>query len=101
MDQIFTGELSVVNSAELLRQGIIEVINDKRWNTIIECIYKHPKTIVSEFTIDFMLPRLDNLSPEKIEKVLMVDFNINLLHSDVNKDILNFMVNIHWNNEIK
>lgn len=36
--------------------AFIEVINDKRLNTIIRCIYKHPKKIVNEFTNEFMLP---------------------------------------------
>lgn len=36
--------------------AFIEVINDKRLNTVIGCIYKHPKQIVNEFTNEFMLP---------------------------------------------
>lgn len=36
--------------------AFIEVINDKRLNTIIGCIYKHLKKIVNEFTNEFMLP---------------------------------------------
>ena len=57
----------------------IEVINDKRLNTIIGCIYKHPKTTVNEFTNDFMVPPLEKLSLEKKEIMLMGDFNVNLL----------------------
>ena len=36
--------------------AFIEVINDKRLNTVIGCIYKHQKKIVNEFTNEFMLP---------------------------------------------
>lgn len=39
-----------------IESAFIEVINDKRLNTIIGCIYKHPKKIVNEFTNEFMLP---------------------------------------------
>ena len=72
-------------------------LNDKRLNTIIGCIYKHPKATVNEFTNDFMLPLLEKLSLEKKEIMLMVDFNTNLLRSDLDKETSNFMDNIYSN----
>ena len=75
----------------------IEVINDKRLNTIIECIYKHPKTTINEFADNSMLPLLEKLSLVKKEIMLMGDFNINLLHSYLDKETSNFMDNIDSN----
>ena len=48
-----------------IESAFIEVINYKRLNTIVGCIYKHPKTTVSEFENDFMLWLLEKLSLEK------------------------------------
>ena len=48
-----------------IESAFIEVIDDKRLSTIIGCIYKHPKTTVSEFANDFMLWQLEKLSLEK------------------------------------
>ena len=44
-----------------------------------------------------MLLLLEKLSLEKKEIILMGDFNINLLHSDVDKETSNFMDNIYSN----
>ena len=66
-----------------------EVINDKRLNTIIGCICKHPKTTVNEFNY-FML--LKKLSLKEKEIILMGDFNKNLLHSDIDKETTNNLV---------
>ena len=44
-----------------------------------------------------MPPLLEKLSLEKKEIILMGDFNINLLHSDVDKETSNFMDNIYSN----
>ena len=60
--------------------AFIEVINDKRLNTIIGCIYKHPKKN-SQWIYKWIYA-----SHTKKEIMLMGDLNINLLHSDVNKE---------------
>ena len=44
-----------------------------------------------------MLLLLEKLSLEKKEIILMGDFNINLLHSEVDKETSNFMDNIYSN----
>ena len=44
-----------------------------------------------------MVPLLEKLSLEKKEIMLMVDFNTNLLHSDLDKETSNFMDNIYSN----
>ena len=44
-----------------------------------------------------MLPLLEKLSLVKKEIMLMCDFNINLLHSDLDTETSNFMDNIYSN----
>ena len=48
-----------------IESTFIEVINDKRLDTIIGCTYKHPKTMVNEFTNEFTLPLLEKLLLKK------------------------------------
>lgn len=48
-----------------IESSFTEFMNDKKQNTIPGCIYKYSKTIVSEFTNDFMLTLKEKLSLEK------------------------------------
>ena len=57
------------------------------------CFEFTPAEFEFEFTNATVLPLLDKLSLEKKEIMLMGDFNINLLHSDVDKETSNFMDN--------
>ena len=59
--------------------------------------YKHLKRTINELTNDFMLLLLEKLSLGKKEIMLMEDFDINLLLSDVDKETSNFKDNIHSN----
>ena len=54
-------DLNIYNP-KAIESMFIEVINDKRLNTIIGFIYKHPKTTVNEFANDFMILLLGKLS---------------------------------------
>ena len=42
-----------------------EILESKKKNTIVGCIYKHPNVPVGEFTNDFLQPLLEKLSFEK------------------------------------
>ena len=42
----------------------IKILNKKQKNLIIECVYKHPKHEVKDFTNNHMIPLLDKLSNE-------------------------------------
>ena len=46
---------SNIYKQKAIESTFIEVVNDKRLNTIIGCVYKHQKTTVYEFKIDFIL----------------------------------------------
>ena len=80
-----------------IESTFIEAINDKRLYPVVGCIYKHPKTTVNKFTNDFMLLLLEKISLEKKEIILLDYFNVNPLHSDLDKETSNFMDNIYSN----
>ena len=46
---------------------------------------------VDNFNDDFLYPLLDKINKEKKSLLLMGDFNINLLNSDNNKSVSNFL----------
>ena len=62
----------------------IEIIKKKGKNTIVGCIYKHPKLTIDEFKNQFLSPFPDKVSFENNEVFLMGDFNINLLNYESN-----------------
>ena len=71
----------------------------KRKNVIVACIYRHPCMEISEFNSLFLRPLLDILSRENKEIVLLGDFNINLLRSDLNSlesEFLDLMGSHHY-----
>ena len=71
--------------------SFIEIIEPKKKNTIVGCIYKHPNVYVGEFTNDFLEPLLQKLSFEKKEVILMGGFNINLLNCNIDKGISDYV----------
>ena len=56
---------------------------------------KHPIVPVTEFTNDYMCRLLEKLSCEKIEIILMGDFNINILNCNSDKDTTDFVDTIY------
>ena len=63
-----------------LEYVFVEIISKTQKNTIVGCIYKHPKLSTSDFTNIFLQPLLDKLSYETKNIILQGDFNIDLLH---------------------
>ena len=74
-----------------IESSFIEIIESKKKNTIVGCIYKHPNVSVGEFTNDFLEPLLEKLSFEKKEVILMGDFNINLLNCNIDKSTSDYV----------
>ena len=69
-----------INKDEMLESVFIEVLSKTSKNSIIGCIYKHPKQALADFTQSFIQPPLDKLSFENKNIILLGDFNIDLLH---------------------
>ena len=83
-----------------LESIFIEIINKKGKNTILGCIYKHPKLAIDEFNNHFLSPMLEKVSFENKEVFLMGDFNINLLSYESNRETADFLNNMHSNSLI-
>ena len=60
-----------------LESTFIEIINSKRSNIILGCVYKHPNMDVLDFS-SLIHQLLDQISKE--QKQILGDFNINLLN---------------------
>ena len=66
----------------------IVIINPKKSNKIIGCIYRYPNMDLNEFNSDYLNPLLAKLSKEKKAVSLLGDYNVNLFkyeqHSPTN-----------------
>ena len=76
---------------KLLESTFAEISLPKQSNIIVGSIYKHPSLNISEFEIDHLSPLLDKISKEGKTVILMGDFNINLLNSNSDENISNFL----------
>ena len=74
-----------------IESTFIELVNNNNWNTVLGCIYKHPKVSVTEFMEDYLVPLLEKLAKEKIDTILMEDFNINILNCYTDRDTSSFI----------
>ena len=62
-----------------LESIFIEIINSKKSNIVVGCVYKHPNMDVSDFN-SLINQLLDKISKEQKQIFLLGDFNINLLN---------------------
>ena len=58
---------------------------------IVGCIYKHPCMPIEESNEEYILPLLEKASKENKPLILLGDFNINLLKSDSDNSVSNFL----------
>ena len=69
-----------LNKANQLASTFIEIINSRKSNIIVGCVYKHPNMDVSEFNKNYLNTLLDKLSNKNKQVFLLGYFNINLLN---------------------
>ena len=74
-------DLCIYNSTEL-QSTFIEILNTKKTNVIVGCIYRHLQMDLNEFNDCYVNNLLNKLSKEN--KIIWVfgDFNIDLLNND-------------------
>ena len=65
-----------------LESTFIEIINPKKSNIIVGCIYRHPNMDLNEFNSDYLNPLLAKLSKEKKTVFLLGDYNVDLSKYD-------------------
>ena len=76
----------------MIESTFIKILNNKKQkNLIIECVYKHPKHEVTDFTNIHMMPLLNKLSNENKDIMIMDDFNVNLINCNDDKNTSNFL----------
>ena len=75
----------------MVESTFIEILNKKKKNIIIGCVYKHPKHGVNDFTNNYITPLLYKLSNENKDIMVMSDFNINLVTCNDDKNTGNFL----------
>ena len=83
-------DLSVYKEREL-ESTFIEIVNPKRSNIIVGCLYRHPSMILSEFNDDFLAPLLEKLSRENKSIFLTGDFNVDLLKYNHDSSTTDFL----------
>ena len=72
----------------------IEVLSKSKpdKNTIVGCIYKHPKLTIPDFSQNYLQPLLDKLTYEKNKNIILLgDFNIDLLHYENDNHTRDFL----------
>ena len=61
---------------KFLESTFVEIIQPKRENIIIGCVYKHPTLCKKEFINDYLSPKLLSISKENKTSIILGDFNI-------------------------
>ena len=74
-----------------LESVFVEIVVPKKTNIIVGTIYKHPKMLFNSFNSDFLHPLLHKIKHESKQTILLGDFNVNLLNSEVNSDSSSFL----------
>ena len=73
--------MNIYKSAEL-ESTFIEIINHKKSNIIVGCIYRHPAMDLNEFNDYYLNELLHKLSSENKSVILLGDFNVDLMKYD-------------------
>ena len=80
-----------IHKDKKLESIFIEAISKSLNNVVSGCIYKHPNLAVTEFNEGYLQPRLDKLSLENKDLILMGDFNVYLLHCEMHNQRRDFL----------
>ena len=73
-----------------LESVFVEIVNSKRKNTIVGCIYRHPIMDLQNFNQNYLHPIMEKLSTENKKLYLLGDFNVDLIENDVHIETLTF-----------
>ncbi|XP_065671749.1 uncharacterized protein LOC136089625 [Hydra vulgaris] len=74
-----------------LESIFIEIINPKKSNIIVGCVYRHPKMSLDNFLSFYLNPLLKNLTKENKTVFILGDFNIDLLKYDTDSYTRDFL----------
>ena len=92
-------DLNIYKSNQL-ESTFIEIINPKKSNIIIGCIYKHPNMDVTDFKNNYFSQIFEIVSKEQKQVFLLGDFNINLLNYNDHQPTNDFLDSLASNSFI-
>ena len=75
-----------------LESTFIEIINPKKSNIIVGCIYRHPNMDLNEFNSDYLNPLLAKLSKEKKNFSLWVITMLTFQNMSNTPQLINFQI---------
>ena len=74
----------ILYKSEMLESTFMEIIVPNRKNIIVGNIYRHPSMYLEEYLDDYLTPFLNKISKENKRKIIMGDFNVDLMKVDDN-----------------
>jgi len=89
-------DLNIYKPLEL-ESIFVEIINPKKSNIIIGCIYRHPIMSIENFNDFYLNPLLEKISKENKTIFLLGDFNIDLLKYDYHPPTNEFLDSLSSN----
>ena len=89
-----------VYQANQLESTFVEIINPKKNNIVIGCLYKHPNMDVLDFKNNYLRQIFEIVSKERKQVFLLGDFNINLLNYNDHQPTNDFLGSLASNSFI-
>ena len=66
----------------ILESSVLEIMNPRKKNILVTCIYRHPSMDLKEFNEDFLTPYMEASEKEKKRHFILGDFNVDLMKID-------------------
>ena len=89
-----------IYKANQLESTFVEIINPKKGNIVVGCIYKHPTMDVLDFKNNYLGQTFESVSKERKQVFLLGDFNINLLNYNCHQPTNDFLDSLASNSFI-
>ena len=89
-----------IYKANQLESTFVEIINPKKGNIVVGCIYKHPTMDVLDFKNNYLGQIFESVSKERKQVFLLGDFNINLLNYNCHQPTNDFLDSLASNSFI-
>ena len=82
---------SLMNKSRQLETTFIEIIYGRKKNILVGCICKRPKMSIDGFNNKHLYPVLCKAHTEKKTLLILGNFNINLLQTDIENSVSSFL----------
>ena len=89
-----------IYKANQLESTFVEIINPKKSNIVIGCLYKHPNMDILDFKNNYPSQMFEIVSKERKQVFLLGDFNRNLLNYNDHQPTNDFLDSLASNSFI-